>query len=91
MDFAIAPAGSAPFAARPAAGAGAARPWTRSTVPPAAQWAVLCLRDQRGREVVQELASFGCRSHAEAFLADLLIQAGSARKACPPTGPEDGE
>ncbi len=35
-------------------------------------WQVLCLRDRRGVEVAQRLASFGYRGHAEAFLADLL-------------------
>ena len=35
-------------------------------------WDVLCLRQQRGAEVVLRLASFGYRQHAEAFLNDLL-------------------
>lgn len=38
-------------------------------------WEVLCLRQERGIEVAQRLASFGYRSHAEAFLADLLAMA----------------
>jgi len=36
------------------------------------EWAVLCLHTRRGLEVAQHLAQFGHRSHAEAFLADLL-------------------
>jgi len=36
------------------------------------EWAVLCLHTSRGLEVAQHLAQFGHRSHAEAFLADLL-------------------
>ena len=37
-----------------------------------AEWAVLCLHTRRGLEVAQHLAQFGHKSHAEAFLADLL-------------------
>jgi hypothetical protein len=35
-------------------------------------WQVLLLARERGQEVAQPLASFGCRAHAEAFLCDLL-------------------
>jgi hypothetical protein len=40
--------------------------------PPPPEWAVLCLHTRRGLEVAQHLARFDHRSHAEAFLADLL-------------------
>jgi hypothetical protein len=50
----------------------AAVPPGSGAVQPAPEWVVLCLHTQRGREVAQHLAQFGHRSHAEAFLADLL-------------------
>ncbi len=40
-------------------------------------WEVLCLRRQRGTEVVARLATFGYRQHAEAFLADLVTMVGN--------------
>ncbi len=46
-------------------------------------WAVLCLHTRRGFEVAQHLAQFGHRSHAEAFLADLL----ACSPALAPAGP----
>lgn len=70
MDFAIAPVCRA--AASPPG------------VPPAIEagydWAVLCIHHQRGVEVAQHLARFGHRSHAEAFLADLLAPAGRCER-----------
>lgn len=35
-------------------------------------WEVVCLREERGAEVVVPVAAFGHRGHAEAFLADLV-------------------
>lgn len=68
MDFAIAPVSRAalPPGARPAGG------WEPEA---GSDWAVLWLQDCRGVEVAQRLARFGHRSHAEAFLADLLASA----------------
>lgn len=60
LDFAIAPVSRA------------AGPPGAFAALPAPEWAVLCLCEQRGTEVAQQLARFGHRSHAEAFLADLL-------------------
>ena len=62
MDFAIAPV-------RRAAGPPGAVP--RAT-PPEPEWVVLWLYERCGVEVAQQLAHFGHRLHAEAFLADLL-------------------
>ena len=64
MDFAIAPvrrAAAMPPGRMDRRGAGAG-----------CDWAVLCIHECRGAEVAQHLARFGHRSHAEAFLADLL-------------------
>lgn len=63
MDFAIAPVRRV---ADPPPGAG------QRLTEPEFDWAVLCIRERRGLEVVQHLARFGHRTHAEAFLADLL-------------------
>jgi hypothetical protein len=73
MDFAIAAVRRTelrPGVSRLAAGlASAAEP---DVIGPGWEWAVLCLQTRRGLEVAQHLAQFGHKSHAEAFLADLL-------------------
>ena len=48
---------------------------------PGWEWAVRCLHTRRGLEVAQHLAQFGHRSHAEAFLADLLACAPISQRA----------
>ncbi len=68
MDFAIAPMTRA--AARPPGAS-----WESGV--PECDWAVLWIHECRGAQVAERLAHFGHRSHAEAFLADLLRTAGS--------------
>jgi hypothetical protein len=44
-------------------------------------WDVVCLRIDRGTERPLRLASFGYRTHAEAFLQDLLTNGASVAHA----------
>ena len=80
MDFAIAPVSRAV----PPPGAGPADRWESDA---GSEWAVLWLQERCGIEVARHLARFGHRSHAEAFLADLLASAATGRDTA--VGPRD--
>lgn len=73
MDFAIAAVHRGSGAAQPAPETGPRDTGLGD------EWAVLCLHTRRGVEVAQHLAHFGHRSHAEAFLADLLAASTDSR------------
>lgn len=45
-----------------------------------AGWEVVCLHEARAGEIAVPLASFGHRSHAEAFLADLVAMVENSRR-----------
>lgn len=79
MDFAIAPISRAALPP-------GARPSGASEFEAGSDWAVLWLQDCRGVEVPQRLARFGHRSHAEAFLADLLASAAGRKAVVTPEG-----